>query len=158
MPMKRRDFTKSLAALVAAPAIPMKAFAAAPAATASLSVATTPNLYTWSAMIARTQGRCSADLLAKTLHIDTSQATNLFNRLVANNVVGTANAAGIAKAKSIMPVMEAKTAPIIDQAAKDISFEDVTDAFASEGDEEPSNALQRSTIPDAPDTPDTLQS
>lgn len=94
--MERRDFIKSTAALLAAPALPAKALLAA---TPTVTAALPPNLYTWSAMIARTKGYCTPDMLAGALGIDTAKASGLVERLVANNVLGPANALGFAKIK-----------------------------------------------------------
>ena len=37
------------------------------------------------------------------LHVDAAQASNLFSKLIANNVLAPANAVGFSQARSIMP-------------------------------------------------------
>lgn len=88
----------SLAALLAAPALPAKALAA----TAMANSVAPPNLYTWSAMLARTHGTCSADTLARALNIDTSRASGLVDRLIANKVISAPNAIGVSEAKNML--------------------------------------------------------
>lgn len=97
--MKRRDFNKSLAAALVAPVMPAKALAAAPAAAAPMS----PGLYSWSVAIARAQGKCSAGMLSRMLHIDPTRADCLFKAMIGNNIVGQTNALGVSAVKSAMP-------------------------------------------------------
>lgn len=99
--MNRRDFAKSLGALMAAPALPFKALMAAPAV-AAVPVSP-PNLYTWSAAIARTHGKVSTDMLSHMLHVDATEAASLFEKLIRNNVVGPVNALGFGQARAIVP-------------------------------------------------------
>ena len=98
--MKRRSFLKSLTALIAAPVLPAKAVFAAPTASAAMPP---PNLYTWSTTIARVQGKISTETLMLTLKVDSAQARTIFDRLLINDVIGPADALGVAKAKSILP-------------------------------------------------------
>lgn len=113
--MNRRDFTKSLGALVAAPALPFKALMAAPAAAAAIPP---PNLYTWSAAIARTHGKVSTDMLSHMLHVDAAQAASLFDKLIRNNVIGPVNALGFGQARAILPNASGLGAPARSVAPK----------------------------------------
>ena len=97
--MKRRDFTKSLAALFAAPALPLQALTAPSTSLAATSPALPPNLYTWSASIARRKGHVSSDMLMQKLNIDAQHAAELVHRMIRNNVVTQANAVGLSHAK-----------------------------------------------------------
>ena len=97
--MDRRDFGKSVAAALAAAAMPASALALGKAgAAATAGAATPPNLYTWAQMIARVQGRCSPDMLAQALHINEGHARSLVGLLTRNGVVGPVNALGISTA------------------------------------------------------------
>ncbi len=96
--MNRRQFNQSLAALAVAPTVPAGAFAA-PAPTQAARA----GLYPWSVAIARTHGKCSADMLATMLKVDTGQAAGLMRRLIAQNVLGATNASGISMAKATLP-------------------------------------------------------
>lgn len=96
IPMNRRDFTRSLAALAAVPALPLPAISAAPAAAATTAVAP-PNLYAWSAMIARVHGVCSPSMLMTFLNIDAGQAHALTSKLMTNGVIGASNGIGVSQ-------------------------------------------------------------
>lgn len=126
----------ALAALAVAPAVPARAFAALPVG-ASASAVAPPNLYTWGAMLARTRGTCSAEMLMETLPITRGQATGLMQRLMANNVIGSANAVGLAQSRSITgpkPV----TAPRLPKVELEAPENDTdTDAAIAEADPEP---------------------
>jgi len=135
--MKRRDFNKSLAAALAAPLMPVKALAAAPAAAAPAS----PGLYSWSVAIARTHGKCSAPMLARMLHIDAVSADCLFKSMIGNNVIGPANAVGLSVARSTIPSptgtdmsLDAKldTGAIKDKARKYLGLTDEDEAVPAE--------------------------
>ena len=75
--MNRREFTASLAALVAAPALPL----GLPASVAA-APAVPPGAYAWAQLIARAQNRCSAEMLAQTLNLEPGTARVLFNDMV----------------------------------------------------------------------------
>ncbi|MGR3511851.1 MAG: hypothetical protein ACU0GG_03745 [Paracoccaceae bacterium] len=98
--MDRRDFLTRLAAVATAPALPFQALASAQTAATGIAP---PNLYTWSTAIARTHGKCSADMLKSMLHIDADKASDLLHRLVQNNVVGPADAFGLCRARAVIP-------------------------------------------------------
>jgi len=53
-------------------------------------------------MLARTKGQISVDLLRSKLSIDSAHAAAVFDKLVANNVVGASNALGLAQANPIV--------------------------------------------------------
>ena len=90
--MNRREFTASLAALAAAPALPFAASAAAPAASLP------PGAYAWAQLIARAQTKCSPAMLARHLSLDPAQAETLFGQMVRDNVLRAPGAAGTAQA------------------------------------------------------------
>lgn len=90
--MNRREFTASLAALAAAPALPF----AAPA------VATTAPIpagaYAWAQLIARAQAKCTPAMLARHLSLDPAQAQTLFAQMIRDNVLRAPGLAGSAQA------------------------------------------------------------
>lgn len=92
-PMNRREFTASLAALAAAPAIPV---AAAPVATAKAALP--PGAYLWAELIARAQNTCSPAMIAKHLRISTTAAEGLFNQMVQDGVLRAPGLTGAAQA------------------------------------------------------------
>jgi len=104
--MNRRQFTASLAALAATPALPLAARAAAPAATAL-----PPGSYLFAELIARAQNTCSPALLAKHLRLDAATARQLFGQLVTDGVIKAPSAAGIAQATRPLPAPTAHIAP-----------------------------------------------
>lgn len=122
--MKRRDFVKSLTALLAVPALPIRAVAVPAGAAAGASASLPPNLYTWSAMIARRNGACSAETLMTALKIERAQAVTMFNRLIANNVVGPANALGVSQARSV--VSDIRIKDVLGEADTDDDAESVS--------------------------------
>lgn len=60
-------------------------------------------------MLARTRGRCSPDMLMEALNIERGHASFLLNRLIANNVIGPANALGLSQTRPVVdPVNEVR--------------------------------------------------
>ena len=92
--MNRREFTASLAALVATPALPFSPASAAGAA----PVAVPSGAYAWGQLIARAQNGCSPAVLARHLRLSTAAADQLFSDMVADGVLRAPSAAGIARA------------------------------------------------------------
>ena len=91
--MNRRQFTASLAALVATPALPLAArmpITAAPVVP--------PGAYAWAELIARSQNTCSPKMLAKLLHLKPEVASVLFKDLVSDGVLRMPGSTGLAKA------------------------------------------------------------
>ena len=95
-----------MGAVFAAPAIPAQAFLTSSAPVADATV-TIPNLYTWSKMIARKTGEASPEMIMKTLGVGKSEAAALCNRLIANGVVGQANALGLSQTNPIKTLKKA---------------------------------------------------
>ncbi len=91
--MNRREFTTSLAAVFAAPALPLAARTPAIAAPA-----VPPGAYAWAQLIAQAQNKCSPDMLAKMLHLKPEVAQILFKDLVVDGVLQMPGRTGIAKA------------------------------------------------------------
>jgi hypothetical protein len=89
--MNRRQFTASLAALAAAPAIPFSAARAAP-------VAIPPGTYAWAQLIARAQNGCSPAMLAQHLRLSAPVADQLFRDMIADGVLRAPGLAGAAQA------------------------------------------------------------
>ncbi|WP_370400010.1 hypothetical protein [Sulfitobacter sp. JB4-11] len=90
--MNRREFTASLAALAAAPAVPLAATAAP--ATAAIP----PGAYAWAQLIARAQAQCSPAMLVRHLGLDPAQSNALFAEMVRDNVLRVPGLAGSAQA------------------------------------------------------------
>lgn len=112
--MDRRDFLTRLAAVATAPALPFQALASAQTAATGIAP---PNLYTWSTAIARTHGKCSADMLKSMLHIDADKASDLLHRLVQNKVVGPADAFGLCRARAVIPSPTGLSQPVTSSAS-----------------------------------------
>lgn len=91
--MNRRQFTASLAALAAVPALPFQALAARAA-----PVAVPPGAYAWAQLIARAQNGCSPAMLAQQLNLSGAAANQLFRDMVADGVLRAPGAAGVARA------------------------------------------------------------
>jgi len=91
--MNRRQFTASLAALFAAPALPLAARVPAAA-----TPAVPAGAYAWAQLIARSQNKCSPDMLAKLLHLKPEVAKVLFKDMVVDGVLRAPGTSGIAKA------------------------------------------------------------
>ena len=91
--MNRRQFTASLAALAATPALPLAARIPAAAAPAI-----PPGAYAWAELIAKAQNKCSPDMLAKILHLKPEAAQVLFKDMVVDGVLQSPGTSGIAKA------------------------------------------------------------
>ncbi len=107
-PMNRRQFTRSLAALGLAPALPVLPSAAS--ATTAAAPAYTPYMYGLGAHIARSIGLCSAELLARKLALTPAVARTMQAQLVANGVLSAPNTAGLAvAAKPYMASVRFKT-------------------------------------------------
>ena len=92
--MNRREFTASLAAAVAAPALPLGATAAAPAAAMAPPMGT----YMFADLIARSRGTVDAGFLARTLRLSPDMANGVMQELVANKVITAPSAGGLAQA------------------------------------------------------------
>ena len=90
--MNRRQFTASLAALAATPALPLAARMPAAAAPAI-----PPGAYAWAELIAKAQNKCSPDMLAKILHLKPEVAKVLFKDMVVDGVLQAPGTSGIAK-------------------------------------------------------------
>lgn len=91
--MNRREFTASLAALAAAPLLPLQALAAGQAPTVVPTGA-----YAWAQLIARAQNTCSPDMLTRQLHVAPDAAQAMFNDMLRDGVLRTPGATGIARA------------------------------------------------------------
>lgn len=89
--MNRRQFTASLAALLAAPALPFSAARAAP-------IAIPPGTYAWAQLIARAQNGCSPAMLAQHLRLSAPVADQLFREMVRDGVLRAPGVAGVARA------------------------------------------------------------
>lgn len=99
--MNRREFTRGLAALGVAPALPLPNLAkAAPAAAATVAVnsAVVESMYFWGWFVARSHKICSPEILAKMLKMDAAVADEVYARLLGNGVITAPNAAGISRA------------------------------------------------------------
>ncbi len=81
--MNRRQFTQSLAALFATPALPAVTLAAAPTATAPAAA------YFWADYMTRLHSRCTPDMLAPFFRADKTLAKTIHSQLVADNVLTT---------------------------------------------------------------------
>lgn len=79
--MNRRQFTQSLAALFATPALPAVSLAAAPTSTAPAAA------YFWADYMTRMHNRCTADMLAPFFRSDKALAKTIHSQLVADNVL-----------------------------------------------------------------------
>jgi len=79
--MNRRQFTQSLAALFATPALPAVTLAAAPTATAPAAA------YFWADYMTRLHSRCTPDMLAPFFRADKTLAKTIHSQLVADNVL-----------------------------------------------------------------------
>ena len=91
--MNRRDFTKSLAAIGLAPALPTL-----PAAAAGAAPAYTPYMYGLGAHMARTLGHSSPAMLMAKLHLSPVAAQAMQAQLTRAGIVGAAGASGLAGA------------------------------------------------------------
>ncbi len=79
--MNRRQFTQSLAALFAAPALPAVSLAATPTGAAPASA------YFWADYMTRMHTRCTPDMLAPFFKADTEAAKLIHSQLVSENVL-----------------------------------------------------------------------
>jgi putative acetyltransferase len=79
--MNRRQFTQSLAALFATPALPAVTIAATPTATAPAAA------YFWADYMTRLHSRCTPDMLAPFFRADKTLAKTIHSQLVAENVL-----------------------------------------------------------------------
>jgi DNA-binding transcriptional regulator YhcF (GntR family) len=81
--MNRRQFTTSLSALFAAPALPIKAITAAPAATTAI-----PNAARfWAIYMSQLHGTCSAGTLATMTGVNTATAQGYLTRMIGDGVI-----------------------------------------------------------------------
>ncbi|MEM9579683.1 MAG: hypothetical protein AAF891_03280 [Pseudomonadota bacterium] len=94
--MNRRSFTASLAALFAAPAIPLSA-----SATPAVSSAATARFAT-AKLIARAHNACSPAMLQRLLRVDGAVAAELDAMLLRNGVITAAGADGMSLAVNPM--------------------------------------------------------
>ncbi len=113
--MKRREFTASLAALAATPAIPL----AAPAA-AKAPAALPPGAYLWAELIARAQNACSPGMIAKHLRISSTAAERLFNQMLHDGVIKTPGLGGVAQAAKPMQAVGTEHT-VLRKAAKEVT-------------------------------------
>ena len=107
--MNRRNFTKSLAALGLAPALPAMPVAASASTAAS---GFTPYMYGLGAHLARTHGQCSPAILMQKLRLAPDAAQAMQAQLMRNGILAASNTAGLATAAQ--PYMRA--APAINAA------------------------------------------
>lgn len=92
--MNRREFTKGLAALGVAPALPLPSLAnAAPVAEMAKD-----SMYFWAQFITRVHNKCSPAMLTRLLKLDPSHASDLYDEMLRDGVIGPADAFGISKA------------------------------------------------------------
>lgn len=99
--MKRRQFLSGVAAATTLPALPVTASSGVSAA-----------IYTKAAHYARLWGTSVPEMYTSALGLNLSQATTVFNDLVADKIIATPNASGIAKA--VAPYFKA---PVLTKAA-----------------------------------------
>lgn len=109
--MNRREFTASLAAMVAAPALPLPARTAAPAAIP-------PGAYGWAQLIARAQNRCDPAMLARQLHLSADAAQSLFNQMLRDGVLRAPGLAGVAQAAKPLQVPGASAPTLTERMSK----------------------------------------
>ena len=123
--MNRRQFTASLAALVAAPAVPLAA--RVPAAAAPVVPA---GAYAWAELIARAQMQCSPEMLARSLHLSPAVARTLFKDMVVDGVLRAPASTGMAQAARPFDTtgLQSRTVGKIRTKAKDM----LRDALNSE--------------------------
>jgi hypothetical protein len=94
--MNRRQFTQSLAALAATPALPAQLASAAttvPAATASMG-----QPYLWAAFISRIHDKSSVQMLKRHLSLTDETATQVYKSLINDGVISAPNAQGVSHA------------------------------------------------------------
>ena len=91
--MNRRDFTRGLAALSLAPALPLPAIGK----TATVATASADKLYFVGWYTAKLNKTCSPAVLASELNVDPSIAREIFTKLVKNNTVSAPNALGVSQ-------------------------------------------------------------
>ena len=98
--MNRREFTRGLASLGIAPALPLPALGAAPSAgVASAAVsAAAEKMYFWGWFSARVHDRCSPEMLQNMLKVSPEVAAEVNNRLIRNGAITAPNALGVSKA------------------------------------------------------------
>ena len=112
--MNRRDFTKSLAAIGLAPALPTL-----PAAAAGAAPAYTPYMYGLGAHMARTLGHSSPAMLMAKLHLSPVAAQAMQAQLTRAGIVGAAGASGLAgAARPYMATGPSATSALADTARK----------------------------------------
>lgn len=95
--MNRRDFTKRLMALAAAPLAPALPAAAATTATGTLSGSALMH-YPWAARFARVHDACSPQKLARAFNLSPETAAELFAKLQIDGVISAPGITGIARA------------------------------------------------------------
>ena len=81
--MNRRQFTTGLTALAAAPALPIKAMASIPAASAAIPH---PARF-WAIYMSHLHGKCSPQVLSKISKIDVDVAQGYLNTLISDGVL-----------------------------------------------------------------------
>ena len=97
--MNRREFTRGLAALGVAPALPLPALArGAPAAGAVAMSTAAEQMYFWGWFTARVHKTCSPDSLSRLLKLDPDVATEIFNRLLTDGAITPPDAFGVSRA------------------------------------------------------------
>jgi hypothetical protein len=81
--MNRRQFTTSLSALFAAPALPLKALTAAPVAATAV-----PNAARfWAIYMSQLHGTCTARTLSTMTGLDTATAQGYLSRMIGDGVI-----------------------------------------------------------------------
>ena len=124
--MNRREFTRGLATLGLAPALPMQAMGAGGAAVAS---ATAERLYFVSWYTARLNKTCSPQTLISELNMSPDVAREIFDRLVQTQTVSAPNAFGISR--TISPLSE-NLAKITGSAAQEVATKPARPTIASD--------------------------
>lgn len=88
--MKRRIFIRNAAALAATPALPTKLFAGTSGVTAAIYAKAVHYAKLWDTSV--------PEMYTSALGLDETQAHSLFNRLVADNIIGNPDSVGMGQA------------------------------------------------------------
>jgi hypothetical protein len=100
--MNRRQFTTGLAAIAAAPAMPAKALASLPAASAAIPH---PARF-WAIYMSHLHGTCSPQALSKMTGIDPGVAQGYLSRLVSDGVLTPTNIVSKALSAQTKPIRQ----------------------------------------------------
>lgn len=96
--MKRREFTKGLAAAGLAPTLPLRSLTSVSTGTATGAANFTPFMYSWGVTHARGLGQCSVEILIKKLGIGSETAAAINSKMIKQGIISAPNALGISKA------------------------------------------------------------